>query len=221
MWEGEKLKKIRDAVFSLSVPNTQKAVQNALDAGCDPMQIVEQGLSFGMTDVGDKWLKKEMFTSHVLVAAKAMAAGQQLVEKALVGKQVDYRASIVLGTPRGDLHDIGKNLVGMMLEGAGYQVFDLGVNQTKDDILAHAEELRPDVVGLSALLTTSMPSMAKTVAAFKDKALTTPVIVGGAPVTEAFAEAIGADGYGENAPGAVALVNGLVEGPASRRERAA
>ena len=124
----------------------------------------------------------------------------------------------MLATVQGDVHDIGKNLVGMMLEGAGYQVVDLGVNKTKDEILEQAEALQPDVVGLSALLTTSMPSMAKTVAAFKEQGLPYPVIVGGAPVTEAFAETIGADGYGEDAPGAVSLVNDFVEGSAARRE---
>jgi 5-methyltetrahydrofolate--homocysteine methyltransferase len=109
----------------------------------------------------------------------------------------------------------------MMLEGAGYEVFDLGVNQSRDDIAAKAREIEPDVVGLSALLTTSMPSMQKTVTLFKEEALPYPVIVGGAPVTEAYATHIGADGYGADAPGAVALVNRLVEGgPAARVEAA-
>jgi len=111
---------------------------------------------------------------------------------------------------QGDVHDIGKNLVGMMLEGAGYKVINLGVNVSPAEILAKADELAPDVVGLSALLTTSMPSMHKTVALFKEKRSAYPIIVGGAPVTREFADTIGADGYGENAPLAVETVHRIV-----------
>jgi methylmalonyl-CoA mutase cobalamin-binding domain/chain len=118
------------------------------------------------------------------------------------------------------VHDIGKNLVGMMLEGAGYEVVDLGVNKTPDEILAMANELDPDVVGLSALLTTSMPSMQKTVALFKKVGSKYPVIVGGAPVTREFADVIEADGYGENAPHAVETVHKLVASQAQIPVRA-
>ena len=118
---------------------------------------------------------------------------------------------VQLATVQGDVHDIGKNLAGMMLEGAGYEVTDMGVNKTPEEILEMANELDPNVVGLSALLTTSMPSIQKTVTLFKDKQAKYPVIVGGAPVTQSFADHIGADGYGENAPHAVEVVNGFVE----------
>ena len=124
----------------------------------------------------------------------------------------------MLATVQGDVHDIGKNLVGMMLEGAGYEVVDLGVNVAADEVLEQAEALRPDLVGLSALLTTSMPAMQKTVRLFKDRAAPFPVIVGGAPVTRDFAEKIGADGYGGDAPEAVETVHRLVR---PQRERSA
>ena len=116
----------------------------------------------------------------------------------------------MLATVQGDVHDIGKNLVGMMLEGAGYEVVNLGVNVTPEEVLERANELEPNVVGLSALLTTSMPSMQKTVALFKKVSSVYPVIIGGAPVTEEFASKIGADGYGENAPHAVETVHRIV-----------
>ena len=120
------------------------------------------------------------------------------------------KGKVMLATVQGDVHDIGKNLVGMMLEGAGYEVVDLGVNATPENILERAQQERPNVVGLSALLTTSMPSMQKTLNLFKDEEAPYPVIVGGAPVTQDFADRIGADGYGENAPMAVATVHRLV-----------
>lgn len=116
----------------------------------------------------------------------------------------------MLATVQGDVHDIGKNLVGMMLEGAGYKVVDLGVNNSAEDILGKARELRPDVIGLSALLTTTMPNMAKVITMFKEADEPFPIIIGGAPVTQGFADTIGADGYGADAPGAVNLVHALV-----------
>jgi 5-methyltetrahydrofolate--homocysteine methyltransferase len=122
----------------------------------------------------------------------------------------EKKGKVMLATVQGDVHDIGKNLVGMMLEGAGYEVIDLGVNKKPEEILERANEINPDVVGLSALLTTSMPSMQKTVDLFKKMNSEYPVIVGGAPVTEEFAEVIKTDGYGENAPLAVEAVNKLI-----------
>ena len=144
------------------------------------------------------------------MAARAMKAGLEVLRPILADTGAPSKGCVMLATVQGDVHDIGKNLVGMMLEGAGYEVIDLGVNVTPEDILAKANEFKPHVVGLSALLTTSMPSMQKTVALFKQKESKFPVIVGGAPVTREFSNVIGADGYGENAPLAVETVHQLV-----------
>ncbi len=139
-----------------------------------------------------------------------MRAGLKILRPILTATKPKPKGTVLLATVQGDVHDIGKNLVGMMLEGASYTVVDMGVKATKEAILEKAEALGPDVVGLSALLTTSMPAMAKTVAAFKEAAHAIPIIVGGAPVTEVFPETIGADGYGENAPAAVLKVGEIV-----------
>ena len=144
------------------------------------------------------------------MAARAMKAGLEVLRPVLTRTAAKPRGTVLLATVQGDVHDIGKNLVGMMLEGAGYRVVDLGVNQSSADIIARAEELRPDVIGLSALLTTSMPSMDKTIAAFREQGLDFPIIVGGAPVTPEFAEQIGADGYAADASGAVKIVRELL-----------
>ncbi len=196
MSKSERIKPIRDAVFSLSVPDTQKAVQNALDAGCDPLQILDQGLALGMTDVGDKWLAKEMFTSHVLVAAKAMTAGQQLVENKLVGKEVEYRASIVLGTPRGDLHDIGKNLVAMMLRANKFQVHDLGVDVEPQAFIDKALEVNADMIGMSLIMSICLDEMEKVCQLVKENGLPVKTIIGGPATSDKVAQKIGADAYG-------------------------
>jgi 5-methyltetrahydrofolate--homocysteine methyltransferase len=212
---------IYDAVMDYDDRHCVSRVRQALDDGIDVYEILDDALISAMDEVGAMFSDGAIFVPEMLMAARAMKAGLEVVRPILTQTGAPPKGRVMLATVQGDVHDIGKNLVGMMLEGAGYLVFDLGVNQTMADIVAKAEALQPNVVGLSALLTTSMPSMAKTVAAFKEKSLPYPVIVGGAPVTEAFAEAIGADGYGENAPGAVALVNSLVERVPSRCQRVA
>ena len=212
------LDSIYDAVMDYDDGGCAKLVRQALDDGLDVYEILDEALIAAMDEIGGLFSEGIVFVPEMLMAARAMKAGLEVLRPILTQTGAPPRGCVMLATVQGDVHDIGKNLVGMMLEGAGYQVVDLGVNKTKDEILEQAEALQPDVVGLSALLTTSMPSMAKTVAAFKEQGLPYPVIVGGAPVTEAFAETIGADGYGEDAPGAVSLVNDFVEGSAARRE---
>ena len=177
-----------------------------------PVQsLLDDALIAAMDDVGEEFAKGKIFVPEMLMAARAMKAGLEILRPILSQSGEPPKGLVMLATVQGDVHDIGKNLVGMMLEGAGYQVVDLGVNVTPDEVLERAHELSPDVVGLSALLTTSMPSMQKTVALFKKTEAIYPVIVGGAPVTEEFADKIGADGYGENAPHAVEIVHRLVE----------
>jgi 5-methyltetrahydrofolate--homocysteine methyltransferase len=215
------LDEIYDSVMEYDDEGCVGLVRQALDDGLGMYEILDDALIAAMDEIGRMFSDGVIFVPEMLMAARAMKAGLEIVRPILTETGAPPKGSVMLATVQGDVHDIGKNLVGMMLEGAGYRVYDLGVNQSSEDIMAKAEDLEPDVVGLSALLTTSMPSMAKTVAAFKDKGLPYPVIVGGAPVTQVFAETIGADGYGEDAPGAVALVNGFVGGTALRDERAA
>ena len=214
-----------DAIYAAVMDYDDQAcanlVRQAINDGLDVYRILDDALIAAMDEIGALFSDGVVFVPEMLMAARAMKAGLEVIRPILTQTGAPPRGCVMLATVQGDVHDIGKNLVGMMLEGAGYQVVDLGVNKTKEEILAEAESLRPDVVGLSALLTTSMPSMAKAVAAFKEQGLPYPVIVGGAPVTEVFAETIGADGYGEDAPGAVALVNAFVEKTPTRLEEVA
>jgi len=205
---------IFDAVLDHDDEGVPELVRDALAKGYDVHDVLNEGLIAAMDEVGDDFAAGTIFVPEMLMAARAMKAGLVEVRPVLTETGVEAKGLVMLATVQGDVHDIGKNLVGMMLEGAGYEVIDLGVNKTPDEILAEAERLNPNVVGLSALLTTSMPSMQKTVALFKKVNARFPVIVGGAPVTEEFANVIGADGYGENAPHAVENVHRLVAGQA-------
>jgi 5-methyltetrahydrofolate--homocysteine methyltransferase len=203
---------IFDAVLDHEDGKTPDLVRQALDRGMNVHAILEDALIAAMDDVGRMFGEGAIFVPEMLMAARAMKAGLEVVRPVLTETGAPPRGKVMLATVQGDVHDIGKNLVGMMLEGAGYEVTDLGVNVSPEDVLARARALAPDVVGPSALLTTSMPSMQKTVDLFKDQGAPFPLLVGGAPVTQEFAGRIGADGYGEDAPLAVEAVNRLVEG---------
>ena len=199
-----------DAVLDHEDQMVSKLVAKGLDLGIPAQALLDEALIAAMDQVGEEFSTGKIFVPEMLMAARAMKAGLEVLRPVLTRTGEPPKGMVMLATVQGDVHDIGKNLVGMMLEGAGYQVVDLGVNATPNEILEKANDLKPDVVGLSALLTTSMPSMQKTVALFKSALAPYPVIVGGAPVTEDFAHKIGADGYGENAPHAVEAVNRLV-----------
>lgn len=199
------------AVIDQQHDETAKLVHSALDQGLSVHRVLDDALIAAMDDVGEQFSEGVIFVPEMLMSARAMKAGLEILRPILTSTGAPPRGRVMLATVQGDVHDIGKNLVGMMLEGAGYEVIDLGVNKSPDEILEQANDLQPDVVGLSALLTTSMPSMQKTVALFKKVASPYPVIVGGAPVTLDFAQRIDADGYGENAPHAVETVHKMVE----------
>lgn len=201
---------IFDTIVDADDGEAVRLVKEALEKGVDLHEILNDALISAMDEVGEEFSKGTIFVPEMLMSARAMKSGLEVLRPLLTETGVESRGLIVLATVQGDVHDIGKNLVGMMLEGAGYDVVDLGVNMTPDDILAQVNELNPAVVGLSALLTTSMPSMQKTVKLFKSTNSKYPVVIGGAPVTQEFADVIKADGYGENAPHAVELVNALV-----------
>ncbi|MBS1270798.1 MAG: Methionine synthase [Gammaproteobacteria bacterium] len=209
--EDQLLDQIFDAVLDQEARETAQLVEKALEKNMDVHEILNEGLIVPMDEVGDEFSEGKIFVPEMLMAARAMKAGLEVLRPILSQTGAPDKGKVMLSTVQGDVHDIGKNLVGMMLEGAGYGVVDLGVNKTPEEILDMANELKPHVVGLSALLTTSMPSMQKTVALFKEVKSEFPVIVGGAPVTQEFADVIEADGYGENAPMAVETVHRLVD----------
>jgi 5-methyltetrahydrofolate--homocysteine methyltransferase len=163
-----------------------------------------------MDEVGEKFSAGELFVPEMLMAAQAMKAGLEMLKPHLAEGQSQRKGTVVIGTVKGDLHDIGKNLVSMMMEGAGFDVVDLGVDVESEAFVKSAAEKNADVIALSALLTTTMPAMQTTVKAVKEAGMTVKTIIGGAPVTQAFADQIGADGYSADAPGAVKLVKELV-----------
>jgi 5-methyltetrahydrofolate--homocysteine methyltransferase len=189
-----------------------------LDAGVTALQVMDDGLIAGMALVGIKFRENFIFVPEVLACARAMKAGMAHIEPILSASGIDPVGKVVMGTVKGDLHDIGKNLVIMMLRGAGFEVVDLGVDVSPDEFIAAIEDHKPSVVGMSALLTTTMPNMGKTIDAFVDEGMRdrVKVMLGGAPVTQEFAEDMGADGYGKDAMAAVTLAKDLIGARAAR-----
>ncbi|MFH2055432.1 MAG: corrinoid protein [bacterium] len=186
--------------------------QKAIAAGLPPKQILDDGLIAGMAVVGRKFKAHEIFLPDVLLAAKAMYAGMDLLKPLLIKDEIPTLGKVVIGTVQGDLHDIGKNLVAIMLRGAGFEVVDLGNDVAPEKFVAAAEQEGAVAIGLSALLTTTMPIMKQVVALVKEKGLAgkVKVVIGGAPVTKDFAEQIGADAYAFDGMSAVDKVKILV-----------
>jgi 5-methyltetrahydrofolate--homocysteine methyltransferase len=187
-------------------------VEQGLAGGTPPRELLEQGLLAGMAVVGEQFRQREIFLPDVLLAARAMYAGLGLLEPHLAGAGLPSAATIVIGSVKGDLHDIGKNLVGIMLRGAGFRVVDLGNDVPPARFVDEAVAAGATVIGMSALLTTTMPVMREVVALVRDRGLAPSVrtIVGGAPVSADFAREIGADAYGFDAASAVDRVRALV-----------
>lgn len=178
-------------------------VQQCIDAGESAGDIVENRLVPGMSEVGQKFKKNEIFVPEMLIAARAMKEALKILEPMLVADGVKPDHCAVIGTVEGDLHDIGKNLVAMMWKGANLEVIDLGVNVSPQKFVDAIKEHNPSLVGLSALLTTTMPAMRDTVKAIRDEGFDTKVVIGGAPITKEFAEEIGANGFASDAGSAV------------------
>jgi 5-methyltetrahydrofolate--homocysteine methyltransferase len=178
-------------------------VQQCLDAGECAAEIVENRLVPGMAEVGDRFKRNEIFVPEMLIAARAMREALKVLEPLLVAAGVRPEHTAIIGTVEGDLHDIGKNLVAMMWKGANIEVIDLGVNVPPSKFVEAVIEHRPGMVGLSALLTTTMPSMRDTVKAIRDAGIPVKIMVGGAPITLEYAREIGADGYAADAGSAV------------------
>jgi 5-methyltetrahydrofolate--homocysteine methyltransferase len=188
-----------------------EATQAALDEGLAPEKILNEGLIAGMSSIGVKFKNNEVFIPEVLIAARAMGAAMDILEPKLVETGVEPKGKVVIGTVKQDLHDIGKNLVTMMLKGGGFQVTDLGVDVDPEKYIEAVKEKKPHILAMSALLTTTMPNMEAVVEALKEAGLNdVKVIVGGAPVTKEFADQIGADGYAADAGSAVDLAADLI-----------
>jgi 5-methyltetrahydrofolate--homocysteine methyltransferase len=198
---SEILEKISTTIIEGDADSAPRLVQEAVDQGLAPKTILDDGMVVGMNEVGARFKRGDMFVPEVLMSADAMQAGLVVLRPLLVAAGVKMLGTVVLGTVKGDLHDIGKNLVGMMCEGAGFEVVDLGFNVPPEKFISAIKEHQPDIVGMSALLTTTMRSMGHTIKAIEEAGLRDQlkIMVGGAPVDRDFAERIGADGYGSNA----------------------
>jgi 5-methyltetrahydrofolate--homocysteine methyltransferase len=204
------MQQIYDSVMAFDGDTCEQLVRQALEEEHSPNTILDEGLIPPMGEVGDLFAAGEFFVPEMLMAARAMKKGVEVLRPIIVATRTEPKGIVVTATVFGDLHDIGKNLVGMMLEGAGFKVVDLGVNVKAEMIIETAKKVNADVIGLSALLTTTMPFMKLIVAQIKKEGLSIPVICGGAPVSREFAEEIGANGYGDNAPEAVDVVKRLI-----------
>jgi len=204
------LEDIQIALMAGDANRVKEGVEQAVSAGLAPADIINDGLIAAMNVVGVKFKNDEIYMPEVLVAARAMHAGMDVLKPLLTGDAVREKGTLVIGTVKGDLHDIGKNLVIMMMEGAGFKVVDLGVDVATERFVQAVEDHQPQVVGLSALLTTTMVQMKHTVSALAAYRAQVKVMVGGAPVTEKFAREIGADGYAPDAASAVDLVREML-----------
>lgn len=199
---------LRQAVISGKRNEVTAIVQAAIDEKEDINEILDQGMIPAMREIGDRFSRNEAYVPELLIAARAMQSGLTLIEPLLVGSGRKSKGKIAVGTVKGDLHDIGKNLVVIMLKGAGYDVIDLGVNCDVSKFEEAATQ-GAQIIGCSALLTTTMPFMKEVVEHFKGT--DTKIIIGGAPVTHSYNDEIGADGYSEDANGAVKLVESLLK----------
>jgi 5-methyltetrahydrofolate--homocysteine methyltransferase len=209
---SEILKKIHQTVMEGDMGATQENVQAALGEGVHAGDILHKGLIPAMGEVGQLFEDGEYFVPEMLIAARAMKAGLAIIQPLLVDSGIEPIGKVAIGTVKGDLHDIGKNLVAMMLEGAGFEIVDLGTDVSPENFVAAAKD-GVDILGLSALLTTTMPSMESTIKAIEDAGIreSVKIIIGGAPVTAEYAEQIGADGYAPDASQAATLVKRLVQ----------
>ena len=206
------LQQITENLMKGKANDVKALVEKALAEGEAPAKILNQGLLAGMSVIGERFKKNEVYVPEVLIAARAMKAGMSVLQPKLSAAGVQPLGIAVIGTVKGDLHDIGKNLVGMMLEGAGFKVIDLGIDCSAEKFLQGARDGKAAVIGVSALLTTTMTNMKSVVDAVKGSELAgkLKVMIGGAPVTQAFCDEIGADGYAPDAASAADLAKALI-----------
>lgn len=206
------LETMSEALMKGQANEVKEYVQAALDEGLEPATILSEGLLSGMNVIGVKFKANEVYVPEVLIAARAMKAGMEILQPILTAAGVDAIGTAVIGTVKGDLHDIGKNLVCMMLEGAGFKVIDVGIDVDGEKFLNAAQEHNADIIGISALLTTTMINMKTIIEQVKESELSdkVKVIIGGAPVTQAYADEIGADGYAADAASASDLAKSML-----------
>ena len=206
------LEKLSTAILEGDAEQAPKLVSKAIGEGATASEVLEQGLLVGMAEVGVRFRAGDMFVPEVLMSAEAMQTSMVILRPLLLASGVKLIGKVLLGTVKGDLHDIGKNLVAMMCEGAGFEVIDIGFNVEPEKFVAAIKKHQPQVVGMSAMLTTTMRAMGYTIKAIEEAGLrdTLKVMVGGAPVDAEFAKRIGADGYGSNAPAGSELAKKFV-----------
>jgi 5-methyltetrahydrofolate--homocysteine methyltransferase len=205
------LQQLFEAVLAGQDQVAEAKVREAIEDKISPEQILEGGLVGAMTEVGKRFERGELYVPEMLMSARAMQAGMALLKPLLMETEVQSAGLVILGTVNGDLHDIGKNLVAMMLEGAGFQIVDLGANVAPARFVEAVKEHKPNILGMSAMLTTTMPGMEGTIRALGDEGIRQElkVMIGGAPVTQDFADNIGADGFAPDASRAAALAKRL------------
>jgi 5-methyltetrahydrofolate--homocysteine methyltransferase len=201
---SEVLTSISTAVIEGKKDDIARMTQDALDEGQSAQDILYKGLMPGMDHVGEKFKAGDMFVPEVMRSARSMANSMEILKPLLIESGVEMIGKVLIGTVKGDLHDIGKNLVGMMCEGAGFEVKDLGISVDPEAFVEAVKEFEPDIVGMSALLTTTMRAMGDTIKALEEAGVRdrVKVMIGGAPVTQSFADKIGADGYAPDAAAA-------------------
>jgi 5-methyltetrahydrofolate--homocysteine methyltransferase len=201
-----------DAVLNGNAKTAHSETEKAIAAGVDPMTLISEAMIPSMDEVGRLFEAEEYFVPELLLAGRAMKSAMELLRPLMLASGQKLSTRIVIGTVKGDLHDIGKNLVASMLEGSGFDVIDLGTDVSPDSFVSAVKEREPQIVCMSALLTVTMPAMKTTIDALQSAGLRTKVkvLIGGAPVTMQYAKEIGADGYSENANGAVGLVRTLM-----------
>jgi 5-methyltetrahydrofolate--homocysteine methyltransferase len=204
------LDQLQEALIAGKKNDVETLVDQALSSGLPTRRILNEGLIAGMERLGLMFKNNEVFIPEVLVAARAMNAGLAKLEPYLIKDKIEPKGFVVIGTVKGDLHDIGKNLVAMMLKGAGYKIIDLGADVAPDKFVDAARRNKADIVALSALLTTTMIQMKSVIQALQSSGLGVPVIVGGAPLTQDYANEIGAKGFAPDAASAVDVVHRLV-----------
>jgi 5-methyltetrahydrofolate--homocysteine methyltransferase len=209
---SQELQELFDAILSGNAELAKAQVQAALDLNLEPSQILNEGMIAAMAEVGERFEKGEYFVPEMLIAARAMQQGLTILKPHLQQSDLVSQGKVVIGTVKGDLHDIGKNLVSMMLEGAGFEMIDLGTDASAEKYLEAVKDTNADVVAMSALLTTTMPQMKTIIETLKEAGVRdqVKVIIGGAPVTDSYAQEIGADGYASDASRAVKLARALL-----------
>jgi len=203
-------KAIIDAVLNFDQEKTARLVRARLDQSTNALTILDQALIAAMDEVGRRFSTGIFFVPEMLMAAEAMHAGLEVLKPHLAKSDIKAKGTVIIGTVKGDIHDIGKNLVSMMLECAGFNVIDLGVDVSQDKFLAAAEKYQAQIVAMSALLSTTLAEMKAVVARVRKRGCSLKTLVGGAPVTASFASEIGADGYSPDAAGAVSVARSLI-----------